>query len=87
MTPAKGAAFHFTNHALAMMAERSIAREWVERTLLEPEHVEPDPRHAAVLRAFRPLPERDGRVLRVVYRHVDTHFHVITMFLDRGRSK
>ncbi|UZF91965.1 DUF4258 domain-containing protein [Bosea sp. NBC_00550] len=84
---ATGAAFEFTNHALAMMAERSIERAWVELTVLEPDQVEPDLRNPEVTRAFRTLPERDGRVLRVVYRRTDTHFRIITMFLDRGRGR
>ncbi|MGX5736473.1 DUF4258 domain-containing protein [Bosea thiooxidans] len=77
--------FEFTAHAAAMMAERAIERSWVERTVLTPDQSEPDPSHPDTVRAFRTVPERDGRVLRVVYRRTDTHFRIITTFLDRGR--
>lgn len=77
--------FEFTAHAIAMMAERAIERVWVERTVLAPDQAEPDPSHPDTVRAFRAVPERDGRVLRVVYRRAGTHFRIITTFLDRGR--
>jgi len=56
----------FTRHAEEMLAERNIERAWVERTIRDPEEVENDERPGAV-RAYRAIPERDGRVLRVVY--------------------
>ena len=77
--------FEFTAHAVAMMAERAIERVWVERTVLAPDQTEPDLSHPDTVRAFRTVPERDGRVLRVVYRRTDTHLRIITTFLDRGR--
>jgi hypothetical protein len=40
-----------------------------------------------MIRAFRRIPERDGRVLRVVYVPGDDHVRVITLFLDRGRTR
>jgi hypothetical protein len=39
------------------------------------------------MRAFRTVPERDGRVLRVVYVSVPGGARVMTMFLDRGRRR
>jgi hypothetical protein len=79
--------FTYTHHAKQMIEERGLIREWVERTVLEPETVEPDPKHPARTRAFRTVPERDGRVLRVVYVQDGENFRVITLFLDRGRRK
>lgn len=78
--------FTYTQHARDQIALRSLDQAWVERTILAPDAVEPDPRHPDRRRAFRALPERDGRVLRVVYvvRSAAT-FHGITAFLDRGR--
>lgn len=55
----------YGSHALDTLTERNIEREWVARTLEEPDSVEPDPVHPDRMRAFRALPERDGRVLRV----------------------
>lgn len=78
--------FTYTQHARDQIALRSLDQAWVERTILAPDAVEPGPRHPDRRRAFRALPERDGRVLRLVYvvRSAAT-FHGITAFLDRGR--
>jgi len=77
----------YGTHALETLAERAIERAWVERTLSSPESVEPDPIHPDRMRAFRALPERDGRVLRVVYVPIRGGARVVTMFLDRGRRR
>lgn len=74
-------------HALDTLVERGIAREWVERTLAAPDSREPEPVHPDRMRAFRAVPERDGRVLRVVYVPLPDDARVVTMFLDRGRRK
>ncbi|WP_082479206.1 DUF4258 domain-containing protein [Methylobacterium sp. Leaf102] len=77
----------YAQHARDQIALRALDEAWVERTILTPDAVEPDPLHPDRRRAFRALPERDGRVLRVVYviRSAST-FHVITASLDRGRG-
>ncbi|MPR11847.1 DUF4258 domain-containing protein [Microvirga tunisiensis] len=77
--------FTYTNHARDMLAEREIVPEWVERTVLEPEATEPDPKHPERVRVFCTVPERDGRVLRVVYVPEGETYRIITLFLDRGR--
>ncbi|AOO84195.1 hypothetical protein BHK69_05075 [Bosea vaviloviae] len=79
--------FSYSEHAMTMLAEREIERVWVERTVLQPDATEPDPKHPDRQRAFRTVPERDGRVLRVVYVRSDTAYRVITPFLDRGRRR
>ncbi len=79
--------FSYTRHALAMLAERDIDRDWVERTILHPDETEQDPQHPDRLRSFRAIPERDGRVLRVVYVPSGMSYRVITLFLDRGRRR
>ena len=56
-----------TRHAADMLVERGIERQWVDRTVNEPDAIEPDPERGNVFRAFRSIPERQGRVLRVVY--------------------
>nr|WP_282586672.1 DUF4258 domain-containing protein [Lichenifustis flavocetrariae] len=79
------ATFVYSNHALDMLVERSLERAWVERTVLAPAAIELDPKHTDRTRAYRAVPERDGRVLRVVYSRYDDHIRIITLFLDRGR--
>lgn len=74
-------------HALDILVDRAIEPDWVERTLAAPDSVEPDPKHPERLRAYRALPERDGRVLRVVYVPLSDGVRVVTMFLDRGRRR
>lgn len=80
-------AITYSDHALDMLVERGIDRKWVERTLSEPESVEPDPHHGDRWRAYRTIPERDGRVLRVVYAVMDDDRRVITVFLDGGKGR
>lgn len=58
--------FDYSGHASEMLGSRGIEREWVERAILAPDDSEPDPKHADRTRAYKRLPERDGRVLRVV---------------------
>ena len=79
--------FIYIDHAREQMARRAIDPAWVERTVLAPEATEPDPKHPDRVRAFRGIPERGGRVLRVVYVPEGEHYRVLTAFLDRTRSR
>jgi len=76
-----------TAHAAMMMRERDIALEWIERTLTAPDSQESDKSRDGVIRAYRALPERDNRILRVAYVREDDTYRVITAFLDRGRRR
>jgi Domain of unknown function (DUF4258) len=76
---------NFTRHAADMLAERGIERGWVERVLDKPDVTAHDPKHENVFHAFRSIPERQGRVLRVVYSPSATEIRVITAFFDRSR--
>ena len=80
-------AFTYGPHAADMLMERNLDPFWVEQAVLAPDSVEPDPKHAARIRAFRAIPERDGRVLRVVYEQTGETVRIITVFLDRGRRR
>jgi len=73
----------FTHHAPDRMRERSIAAEWLERTVREPEWVEPNRGDPAVERRFRSIPEFGDRVLRVACVETDTHIRVISVHFDR----
>lgn len=72
-----------TDHAKVAMAERAIEFAWVERTVHEPEWTEPEPSDPALERRFRAVPERDGRILRVVCGEDDAMITIVTAFLDR----
>jgi hypothetical protein len=79
--------FGYTDHANSMLAERDIRREWVEPAILSPDAIEADPKNLDRTRAYKVLPERDGRVLRVVYVQSGQAYRVITLFLDRSRRR
>jgi hypothetical protein len=76
-----------TRHAEAMLTEREIEREWVDRTIHQPDEVSADSTRENVFRAFRSIPERSGRVLRVVYSQGESEIRVITAFFDRARRR
>lgn len=73
----------YTAHAEAMLAERSIKREWVETVLATPEWTESDPRHAGARRAYGRIADAAGRVLRVVYIEDGGGRRVLTTYFDR----
>ena len=68
-----------SRHALDMLAERDIERDRVERTVAAPELIEPDLTHDDRTRAFRALPERGWRVVRVEYAEADRDVRIITL--------
>jgi len=78
--------FTHTQHARAQIALRALDPAWIKRTILAPDASETDPGQPDRTRAFRAVPEREGRMLRVVFvvRSPST-FHIIIAFLDRGR--
>jgi hypothetical protein len=73
----------FTQHALRRMAQRQLAREWIEAVLEKPDRVMPDPVDSQLTRAYRRLPQVGGRTMRVVYLSRGQDWLVITAFLDR----
>ena len=77
----------FSIHAIDMIAERSLSVEWAVRALASTDVVEADPRHPKRLRALKAIPERDGRVLRVVYEEIGEYRLIFTFFFDRGRRQ
>lgn len=84
--PMPAPSFTYTQHALEQIALRELDRAWVERTILTPDTTEPDPNRPDRMRAFRSVPEMEGRMLRVVFVvHSPETYLVITAFLDRGR--
>ncbi len=73
----------FTRHAVHVVAERVIDLEWVKRAVAEPELCTPDPNDPEVEHFFRRVPERGGRVLRVVVNTEAVPWRVVTVFFDR----
>jgi hypothetical protein len=76
--------YTLTEHARRMLVERGISLEWLERTLNEPTLRQPDPHDTSLERRYRPIPEHDGRVLRVVVDASVEPIRVISVFFDRN---
>ena len=57
-----------TRHARDRAGRYQIEEIWIEATITHPEHTDRDPMDPALIRAWRPIPERGGRALRVVGR-------------------
>jgi hypothetical protein len=74
-----------TKHAQDVMNERKILLPWVEQTVFQPTLIEDDPSRSGVVRAFRRIPERDGRMLRVAYVAERDSLRILTVFFDRNR--
>jgi len=72
-----------TLHAEDVLEEREIPREWVQRVVNEPTLVLRDRHDTELEHALAPIPERDGRILRVVYNAGIEPFRVITAYFDR----
>ena len=59
--------FTCTQNARAQIALRALDPAWIKRTILAPDASETDPGHPDRTRAIRAVPEREGRLLRVVF--------------------
>lgn len=75
---------NLTEHAKRRMNERGIEIDWILEVLQSPALVEPDPGDDGRFRAWGPVAQRDGRMLRVVYVPTQLGFRIISAFLDRS---
>lgn len=76
--------YELSAHAVTVMAEREILEIWVERVLVSPERTEPDATDPLLRHALGRIPERDDRVLRVVYNETVHPWRVVTAYFDRA---
>ena len=74
----------YTEHALHVMAERSIPIEWVEIVVSEPKLRMSDPNDLEVERFYRRIPVHGNRVLRVAVNTKVAPWRVVTVFFDRS---
>ena len=74
----------YTAHALAVMDERGIRKEWAERTLKRPRKLLDDLSDPALTHAIGRIPEYGDRVLRVVYNGKTEPWRVVTAYFDRS---
>ena len=76
-------AIRYTRHAETVLIERDLEKSWVERTVYQPEWRTNEPRDSSAERRYRSVPERDGRVLRVICVENAIEIRIISVFLDR----
>jgi hypothetical protein len=74
-----------TEHAKRALEERDIATEWLERTLAKPALREPDSGDPTLEQRYLSIPERDGRVLRVIVDPSVVPVRVVSVFFDRTK--
>ncbi len=68
-------------HFIAMLRERSVLREWVDRSVKEPDRIE---KHSDGTKHFlRQISENEGRWLRVVVNVSENPNKFVTVFFDR----
>jgi hypothetical protein len=74
-----------TRHAARRLSERKITTEWVERAIRNPDWETRDPTDPRLTRAYKRVPEANGRVLRGVYSTMaQGGVSVITAFFDHA---
>lgn len=73
----------YTAHAETVLRERQLEREWIERTVQSPEWTQNDAMNSDAGRRFGAVPEREGRILRVVCVETADEIRIISAFLDR----
>jgi Domain of unknown function (DUF4258) len=76
-----------TRHARDNIVRDAIDQAWIETTVRQPTVLMVDPHDPTLSRAWRRIPERGGRVLRVVFRPAGADIVVVTVFFDRGARR
>lgn len=77
--------YELSEHAARVIIERKIAAPWVVQVLESPERSEADPDDPELTHALRRIPERDDRVLRVIYNATVHPPRIVTVYFDRGQ--
>lgn len=76
-----------STHAERVLIERGIKRDWVERTLAEPDETRPDARDKSLVHHLRVIPEHGNRVLRIVVNETVDPRRIVTIFFDRRERR
>jgi uncharacterized DUF497 family protein len=75
--------FFLTQHAQEMLAKRGIEAAWLERAVVAPALVLPDPVDATLEQRFVKIPEHGDRVLKVVVNKITSPERVVSVYFDR----
>lgn len=73
--------YELTEHALDMLKERNIKKDWIRLAMDEPEKKEP--KNDGTIHFIRPINEHGGRYLRVVVNPNLKPQKIVTAFFDR----
>lgn len=73
-----------SSHAQVVIDARGIELPWIIDAIDQPALSHPDADDPTLTHALRPVPQRDSRVLRVVYNHTQDPPHVVTAYFDRA---
>jgi hypothetical protein len=76
--------YALSDHAKTVIADRRIEISWLDATLSEPTRTEPDATDADLEHRLSAIPERDGRVLRVIINTTCKPVRVVTAYFDRA---
>jgi len=79
--------YTLTAHAARVIAARKIELEWVARVVSNPARIEPDAEDPVLVHALGRIPERDDRVLRVVYNNSRSPWLIVTAYFDRREKR
>jgi hypothetical protein len=74
-------------HAEVVVQAPGIERSWVDKALDAPFRVEADRAGPSLRHALAAIEEREGRVLRVVYRPSADGSLVVTAYFDRAETR
>ena len=77
----------YSAHALTVVHERQLKKEWVEVAVHEPQWRLPGPHYPDRERRFRMIAERGDRVLRVVVVETEEEIRIVTTILERRARK
>jgi len=78
--------FVLTQHATDAVGKRGIKADWLEQAFYAPESCEPDPIDPDLEQRFIRIPERGGRVLRLVVNVAVDPNRIVTVFIEHRRQ-
>ncbi|WP_414691720.1 DUF4258 domain-containing protein [Novimethylophilus sp.] len=64
------------------MQKRKVLTEWIQLALDEPDTTKPDPEDPQLIHALKGIPEREFKVLRVIYNETTDPVTVVTVFFE-----
>jgi len=74
--------FILIDHAEKRLQRRKIKPEWIRAALEYPDRTENDREDAALVHALRAIPEKNFRLLRVVYNETVEPVIIVTAFFE-----